>query len=277
MNKILNKFFYLLLGAFIIFYVIYVRLIVVRVPRDLYMVEPIKYELIFLALSWILISVFIIIKNILILLNLNTNHNGFFQGLILKIQQIIDNALHEVLHLFSTFIDKSPEIIFSLAKHFYTLFGKINENLFLLISFIIRFIIVGAFLTDVFYFFELKYFYKSLILLCIPICISILFYLLKDFATNLEEAESFLLIKEEGFNANTKEPIFTFMPSQGNEDIDLQYHVDYFITCSKISGYLSVYDYLTYYYSSRINIFIYSMYLIGWSYIIFINLSLFIT
>lgn len=271
MIKYLNKLFYLLLGLFIISYVFYARLIVVHLPRDLYFFDPINYELIIINISWILISGFIIIQNTLILLKLNT-HQSYFQNATLRMQEIIVKALNEVLHFISNFISNSDKMIFSLAKHFYALFGEVNEILFIVISFMFRFIVVGAFLIDVFYFFELNYFYKCLILLCIPICISIVFYLLKDFATNLDEAESFLLINEEGFNNITKEPIFSFTPSRGNEDINLQFHVDYFMICSKISGYLSVYNFLTYYYSSRVNIIIYTMYLIGWSYVSYINI-----
>ena len=92
-------------------------------------------------------------------------------------------------------------------------------------------------------------------------------FILKDFSKNLEEAESYLELK--GLS-DQGEPIL--IPSKGNEDINLKYHIEQFRNCSQISGYLEVYDFLKFYYTPRVNLFIYTLYFIGWFYILIINL-----
>lgn len=94
-----------------------------------------------------------------------------------------------------------------------------TEVLFLILLYTIRFIIVIIFLIDIIIFFKLQYFYQVLI---------ILFVVLKDFAKNLSNIQSYLVLENNGDNTLT-----TFKPSQGNDDIDLVYYVYQFIVCSK--------------------------------------------
>ena len=268
------KVFNIIIGLFIICYVFYMRVLKIRMPRDLNMFNPVmQYGLILIACTWLLTSLYIIIKSILQIYNVN-NNKGFLQEMISQLQDLIENALREVLNVIANLKKNSDEFIFSIAKRFYNFFGTRNEILLLLISYSIKTIIVFAFLFDVLFLFELKYFYKSLILLCIPISINILLYLLRDFTTNLKEAESFLSIKETSIDAVTGEPHYSFNIADEylKDNLDLQYHIDYFIICSKLTGYLEVYDFLASYYNARFNIIIYGLYLSGWSYVLFINI-----
>ena len=52
------------------------------------------------------------------------------------------------------------------------------------------------------------------------------------------------------------------------------YAVQQFIICSKLKGYIEIYEFYQNYYSCRINIIIYCLYLIGWLYVIYHNLYL---
>lgn len=264
----LLQLYYFFLGVLIISYVLYVRVILNRVPKELYLFEPISYKLIFMVISGITLSIFIIIKSISLLLYPNKISNNIFNTILSQISNIISDSLREVYNIIISNINNSYELISSLAYHFYEKFGKLHEGFFLFVSYIIRFFIVMAFLIDVFYFFELKYFYKALILLTISLSIKIVFFILKDFATNLEEIASYLtLVNDAQDSSNIK-----FIPSHGNEDINLEYHINHFRICSQINGYLDVYNFLLNYYNPRVNLFIYLLYLIGWLYILFHNL-----
>lgn len=262
----LFKILYILFGFLIIIYIIYVRLILIRAPRSLIISNPINYTLIILISSWIIISLYIIVKNILVILGVKKSNNKL-QYILLQYYTIFENSLKEVYQLLINNINNSYNIISYLAKLFYKYFGHITEGFFLYISYLSRLIILSTFLIDVFYFFQLQYFYRTLILLCIPLSINIFIYILKDFSSNLEDARSYLNISEESIN----EPIIKCTPSSGNEDIDLTYHIEEFILCSKLNGYFEVYDFLASYYNTRVNIFIYSLYFTGWLYVLCVN------
>ena len=271
-NKSLTKLFYVLFGFFIISYIIYVRLILVRIPKYLIMTNPLNYSLIIIMLTWIFICIFIIIKSIMSIFKFHSSTSKI-QKILLNYYNIFYDSLTEVYQIIINNIENSYDIISYLAKTFYKYFGQITEGLFLYISYFIRFIIVSSFLFDVFYLFQLKYFYKTLFLLIIPICINVFIYIFKDIANNLEDAESFLSITVVGTDPTTNEPIIDYRPRSGNEDIDLTYHIEQFVLCSKLNGYFYVYDFLASYYNPRINIIIYFFYLIGWFHVLLINLN----
>ena len=59
------KFIYLFVGFIFFFNIIYVRFILVRIPKKLEMFVPIiNWPLILLATTWVLLSLYLIIKNI---------------------------------------------------------------------------------------------------------------------------------------------------------------------------------------------------------------------
>lgn len=273
-----NKFFItnlikIVLGISIIIYLVYIRLLLVRAPRDLTLYNPsLNYKLFFLVLIGIFVSLFICYKTIRIIRNLEEKETKI-QSYLKKINEIIDSSLKTVLEFLLNYIPNNYEMIFNLAKNFYFLFGKRNEGFFVLISLVIRIIIVFLFLIDIFFFFEFNYFYKSLILLCLPLMINLFFYNLREFADNLEEIKSYLIIIDEGKNSEGK-PITTFQLSPGNENLDLTYLISQFIICNKIKGYLDGYYFYYYYYGSRFNLVIYFLYLAGWMTIIVKNFLL---
>ena len=260
---------YIVLGFFIISYVLYIRIILVRLPKELYLFTPaINYKLIILMSSWIIFSIYMLMKSIKILLYKGTFTSSLISQMLLYIQRIMLNSLLEVYQIFMASLNNSYALVSKLAEYFYTTVGHIHEGLFVFISYFIRFLIVIVFLIDVFYFFKLNYFYKFLTLLSIALFIKVLFYILKDFASNLNEAASYLTLIPDHKNPSN----IQFKPSPGNEDIDLEYHIQQFKLCSKLIGYLEVYDFLTNYYNPRMNLIIYGLYFVGWSYILIFNL-----
>lgn len=267
------KLLYLSIGFIFIIYVFYIRVLLIRIPRTLYMFDPINYSLIFIMIIWISLSVYIIVKSLSVLWNYNVRNNNFLSKIMQTIHNVLDSSIREVYGFPAKFI--SEDILFEniciIVRKFYDVFGKKPETIFLFITYFIKFIILLAFMYDICILFELRYFYKSLFLLIISTLIDVLFYILRDFAKNLEDLQSYLIIEQDKFDKETNEPSYIFKPAIGYEHIDLEYHVQHFILCSKINGYLEIYDDLNMYYTSHVNLIIYSMYLLGWLYILYTN------
>lgn len=97
--------------------------------------------------------------------------------------------------------------------------------------------------------------------------------MLKDFAGNLEEAKSFLIIEDQGINQETGLPrtTYSFKEEIRSLGLDLEYYVGQFILCSKITGYLNIYDRYSKFFSPYFNLIIYSLYFLGWLYVLCIN------
>lgn len=75
----LSKLFYKLLGIIIINYIIYVRLILTRIPRTLYIFDNeghLNIKLFLVIMTGLLLSLFIIIKNMIILCSHNKNDDN---------------------------------------------------------------------------------------------------------------------------------------------------------------------------------------------------------
>lgn len=275
MNKFFNALFYIFLGLLIIFYTIYRRILVIRLPKELYFCQNdvINYNLIILVLVSILICSYLLYKNILILLKINIPET-FLSTLSLKINTIVENSLFEVYNFCGKiFVDPYDKITF-ISQKFYKYFKNISELLFLSMLTIIKLIIVICFIIDVFVYFRLEYMYKSLYLLCLSLIIKLLFYILNDFANNLQNAQNVLVIEYTGINLTNKLPIFSYSLKKEFNTLDLKYHVEQYILCSKLSGYLDNYNRYKTFFTPYINIIIYVLYLVGWLSVIFVNFML---
>ena len=276
MTNSLLKLFYTLLGLIIINYIIYVRLILTRMPRTLYIFNDesdLNIKLILIIITGICFSLFIIIKSIITLFHFNKNNSeSKIQKMIITFHNVVDKAFLAVYQLIMNNIKDNYNIISALSNKFYNLFGKIHEGFLVFISYSIRSLILSVFLLDIFYFYELKYFYKALFLLCISLCVNLLLFILRDFANNLESAESFIELESYVIDSETQEPIIKFKPTKGNEDIDLDYHVEQFKLCSKITGYLEGYDFFVNLYNPKFNLVIYTLYFFGWFFILYSNI-----
>lgn len=276
-NWIKNRNFYLLLGLLIVIYIFYVRMILVRLPKELYLWDEdcFHINMCLMAFIWITLSIYFIVISISKLFLFEIKFNKM-KDILIKIQDIIEKSLYEVYRWPERFMDNGYDAISKITSKFYSFWGKRDERIFVFIPYVIRIIILFAFLFDVLITFKLDYFYKCLILLCISIGINILFFVLKDFSGNLDDVENTLIIKYLGVDDETKLPIHNYSPAPGYEDINLNYHTMQYILLSKLKGYLELYLALQNYYSPRVNLFIYSLYLIGWLFIISKNIYLFI-
>lgn len=267
---------YLLLGIFIILNTLYIRVILIRLPKELFLIinNQVNYRLCVIVVLGLITSLVILYQNLQDLLK-KKHKTSFLYYMTFKLKFLIDNALLETYFRIFNLISNGYTKLANLIAKFYNTFGKQPETLFLFLNYIMRFLILSMFLIDVFWFFKLNYFYKSLILLCIPICINIWFYILKDFSKNIEQIQLYLVIEDKGIDPKTHLPITEYSPAEGYTNMDqdtLIYYANQYILLSKINGYLAVYNNLSTYYVSRFNIIIDSMYLIGWLYILSFNI-----
>lgn len=274
-NNTKLNFIYLISGFILISYIFYTRILVVRLPRDLnlYLNNELNIKLLIIISTGITLSIYLLMVNLLFFKH-KVLKETLISATLLKLKKFIERALFEVYNLVISIIPNSYERISKFSSWFYSIFGNKTEGFFVYLTYAVRFFILFTFLVDVLYFFKFNYFYKSLILLCIPLVINFLIFALTDFANNFDDAKSYLIINALGLDEKTQLPITSYSPSPGNEDINLEYHIEQFILCSKIKGYLNVYNLVLHYYSIRCNIIIYSLYLIGWLYIILHSLGL---
>ena len=269
--------FYITLGSFIIFYTIYRRVILIRIPRNLFFINNhiIDYgKFIFISLSF-LICLYIVYVNLSILKKKEFKEK-YFSKIFSKLNNIIETALNETYGFIMNFLFSNPyDVLSFMAHHFYYYFKNISETLFLFILYFIKIIILIAFLIDVFVLFRLEYTYKALYLLCISLIIQLLFYMIKDFSGNLENLKAIFIIRSHGLNIETGLPKTSFMLKEEYSDLDLQYYVEQYILCSKVSGYLEYYEEYKAYFTPYFNTIIYLLYMIGWSYVLYKNFILF--
>ena len=272
----INYIFYVFLGLVCIFNTFYRRLILQRLPKSLDLwKEQLNLSLFIIICLWIIVSIFIISTSFNMLRNKN-NKQLFFSKIAEKVSDMFDQAYYHVYDLIVGYVPDNYDKVSSFAKVFYNFWSKRPDEQIHLVVIGCKFVILGAFLFDVFYLFELRYFYKSLILFCIPIGINVIIFILRDFAKNKEKTEQYLIITLTGVDQVTGEPSYSFKIAKDFEslNLDIEYHVKEYIICSKITGYLKWYDILKAYFTPRVNIIIYSLYLTGWLYVVYTNLVL---
>lgn len=275
-EKYLISFINIVIALLIVIYTINRRFLTWRFPKDLFIIQNnvINLNLVLLIIISIILSTYIIYKNIFIL-SKKQNVENIFSKTLLKITDFIENALMELYNTIGSLLQNPYDNVSYLAQKFYKYFQDISETFFLFVLYIIRITIVICFLIDIFVYFQLNYMYKSLYLLCVSLIINFLFYILKDFSQNLEDAASYLIIKDEGLNSSNNLPIYRYKLKEEFKHLNLNYHIGQYILCSKLSGYLENYERYKMFFSPRINIIIYSLYLIGWLYVLYLNLILY--
>jgi hypothetical protein len=259
----------ILLALLIMGFTIYRRLIVIRLPKSLFIFnDTVDYLSLNTVIIGFSISLFCLYQSLHYFFTKNNREYKLFT----KLGEIIENA---ILELYKWFCNQIPNIyrkVSLIAEIFYVLFHKHVECFLLLIMYFIRLIIVISFLIDIFIFFKFDYFYKSLYLLCISLFIKILIYLLRDFSLNLEEVKLYLNIEDGGIDPETQLPITFYSLKDDCKDLNLDFCIKQYILCSKLTGYLRRYDLYANVFAPYFNLILYSLYFIGWSYIILFNI-----
>lgn len=270
----LSYYLYLLAGFVSIIYICYIRLILVRLPKELFLNlnNNINFALLLIIIIGIIISLSVISVNLYLLFNLQIKQNLFNRAFSM-IQEYFSRAFFEVYKLIINLIPQKYDKIPLLVKNFYNIFGNRAEETFVIIVYIIKFIIVISFLIDIFLFFRFNYFYKALTLLLIPICVNVLFFILTDYSKNLGELQASLVIKNGEFDKNGEVTSIEYSLTPENKGLNLNYIVEQYKLCLALSQYLLYYNMVLRYVSIRGNLLIYCLYLLGWLFILYKNFT----
>lgn len=112
-----------LFGIIIINYIIYVYLILTRIPRTLYIFYNeghLNIKLFLIIMTGLFLSLFIIIKNMRILYFHNKKDSeSKIQKMMITFQNIMDNSLKEVYQLIINNVRNNYNVILSLSNSFY--------------------------------------------------------------------------------------------------------------------------------------------------------------
>jgi hypothetical protein len=271
--KQITTYLYICIGFFIITYIIYVRIFLKRIPKDLYINfsdDNCYIKIIFLVLS-LFLCFFILITNIKLLYKIS-HKNTWLYSKLSSISILIDNSLKHAFSLIIGLFKNNYDLLSNFYHKFYTKIAKYPETFLLFIMYFIRLVIVFTFLSETLIIFHLNIFYKALILLCIVLLIKLLLFVMRDFASNVTEIKEALIIEEIGIDKETQLPIIDYSLKPEYEDNDLDYLIRQYILCNKLSGYLEAYDEYKNYFHPRVNIIIYSLYFVGWLYILYFNI-----
>lgn len=245
---------YIIVGVLFISYMIYIRIFLVRLPKYLYFIQENTFKpslCIFTCIS-VVTCLFMVINSFRYLMKNSIKSTNIFVIIADSFSNFLDNALYSVYNFGISFIADSYDKVSVLSNYFYKLFHTYCE-----------------------YNFKLFYFYKSLFLLCISLVIRIFFFILRDFALNLDDIKPMLIIEDRGIDEESQLPITNYKLQPGFEQYDLRYTIEQFIICNKLTGYLEMYDRYANFFNPRVNIFIYTLYLLGWLYVLYVNFILF--
>lgn len=254
-TKIINQIVTLLytsIGFLLVAYIIYVRIFLVRLPKSLQLHTTDSYYII--KLMFIFLSI---------------THNTFYR-ITLFFSSLLDNSLKHFYSFIVSFFNDKYDMVSKISHRFYNYWSTIPEYNLLMYTYIIRFFILIIFLFEVFIYFSLNYFYKALILLCFILILKAFIFILRDFASNEETLKESLLIKEFTNEEGITSLQYSLKPEY--EENDLNYIVNEYALCGKLKGYFEMYDIYSSYFNPRVNLIIYSLYFIGWLYVLSYNL-----
>ena len=127
-----------------------------------------------------------------------------------------------------------------------------------------------------FFFFEFKYFYKSLFLLIIPLIIKVVHFIFKDIA---EENSNFFIdvlgIEDKGIDNQGKQ-IYSYNIKEEYSDSasEIGYYMNRFCICKDILFVIECYESYANHFNAKINLIVYSLFFIGWLSILLKNIYL---
>ena len=270
--------FFFLAGMFLILSVLYYRVILKRLPKDLYFIigkndtSIYNIPIIIFVFTVILISIVAVYVCLRVLNDRPFKRPNYkITHVFTNIHKFIGNSLYTVFAFIVNRIPDGFDKVTRIIMKFY--FNKIsNYDNLLLFEYSIRSVICISFLYDVFINFQFNYFYNSLTLLILILILKIWIFNIKDWASNLETVKSHLVIEDIAIGTTNEKHLFSFKPEYENQGFDLKYHVEIYRNLLTISEYLRKYHDYKFYYDLRFNLLYYSLFLVGCLYILIYNL-----
>jgi len=275
--KNVKEILFFILGLFIFLDFIYIRFIYQRLPKELLFIKDGEIKYIFVVcVLWVCSTLIILYINIKLTFNIPFKiRNNIFTRFSIRLHEVIEISLSMlnkylvVIHLenpqkaFGAFTIKFLNLISRKPKG-YILFWT-SQAPFIALPFL--------FTYDVFTNFEIKYFYKGLILLVIPFLISIILYQLKHFYRNVDaQVYDFLNISFKKTHDDIILEHISFKDGHTAEECgSLSYWAEQMWIHYFLSKWLQYYTDVTNDYKPKIMIFCYTIYLIDWTYVILKN------
>lgn len=281
--KIFSTKYYLFvsIGLFFFSFYVYVRFIRERLPRDLTIITLdgnlviINYSLLLFTLLSIVISIFICTLNILILINKQIFYSSKeIPSFLIKLVKFIDQILASLHHFVVNLMDDPYNKMKPLIITFYTKMN--NKEKYIIIAYYIPFLInCLALLYDIFLLNELHYFYKTLIILIIPLLLNIWFYSMLDWLEGGKEfVNDYLSVQHEYLPDGQDKYLFKILPDKRDE-VDtqfLKYCTQEYGFCMLLNTFIENYNSIKHFYGVRINILIYLCFVCSWLYVILKNI-----
>jgi hypothetical protein len=202
MKYSLNKFLLIIIGFSIVTYIIYIRVILERMPRDFTQVDPRTYFI--FTISMLLLFSFSLIFTIIVYLKLfsTREESSVTDTIVYKCYIKTKHILISLIQLITTSL-----IAFDLFwKDLIPFSGNISEYIgrFLIkvrlsfeiiskVCIVIKLVIAITFVIELVFYKKLDYFYKELILLIIPLLHSYIVYTIRQWVKDQIECTPYLL------------------------------------------------------------------------------------
>lgn len=279
----INSIYTKILGTFVLIGFIYYRFIYERLPRSLIFIYKenstvkLNYLLLFIVIISLTLSIFICIVNYKTILKKPLKiKNYFFVKYLLNFSLIIKDALFSVYKHIADNLENGYDKLRKICIYSYKVFAY-KEKYIVITDCIFLCIICISFMYDVLSKFTLYYFYKSIMLLGISLLIKLWIHLIEDWISNmaivtenLNVTHKFLPDGRDHFHFEVK-PGFTVEEAE----LILKYDKEEFLRMVPLKGFLESYYNYEAYYKPRTLLIIYSIYIIGWLFIVYKNICMF--
>jgi hypothetical protein len=191
---------------------------------------------------------------------------GFFKRKFALLRFYIDEGTDKLYNV-STYISPNYGDLLNILSNWLHNNTQYVHHLVITLVCIPKIVVAIFFIVDVLYFKRFEYFYLSLYLLLLPLIYRLLTYLLQKFYDqNYPRFEEILIIKELGTDADgIIRKLYDFRDETLRAEYDLlHYLINVFDPIDRLIIYLKALRILKDRYGLYTNIFVYSMYSIGW-------------
>ena len=198
--------------------------------------------------------------------NIAEDKAGFFKRKFALLRFYIDEGTDKLYNVSHYILPSYGNLLHMLCNWLYhnTQYGR---HLVITLVCIPKIVVAIFFIVDVLYFKRFEYFYLSLYLLLLPLIYRLLTYLLaKYYEFNYPKFEEILIIKDIGTDADGNlYKVYDFIDENLSAEYDLLHYLqNVYYPIDKLVIYLEALRRLKDKYDSYTNIFVYSMYSIGW-------------
>lgn len=135
-------------------------------------------------------------------------------------------------------------------------------------------IITVTFIIDVFIFFRLEYFYKSILLFTVPLLFNIWLNFIQDIASNLNVIYERFFVTHKYLPDGQDSFSFTIRAGISLTQEHQTYYIQEFLKLIPLQGFLDSYYNIENFYKPVMLCFMHSIYIFGWFYIFITNIYL---